>query len=91
MNTPLNFEDLFRTDVPEEWAGHVAYTVSSILRASRLALENENGGLCSDGEKIHAVADVLEIAEALNSIVIDGVERLQRDCGHSIAGKEAAA
>lgn len=78
MKTSFSFEGLFRTDAPEAWSQHVAYTVSSLIRTARLALENETSGLCRDDQKFHAVADTLEIAEALNSIVIDGTETLQR-------------
>jgi|TARA_R110000796_G_scaffold206382_2_gene322745 hypothetical protein len=77
MKTSFSFEGLFRADAPAGWSQHVAHTVSSLIRTARLALENDTSGLCGDNEKFHAVADTLEIAEALNSIVIDGTDKFE--------------
>ena len=77
MKGSFSFEDHFQTDAPERWSQHVAYTVGSLIRTARLALENDTSGMCGDNEKFHAVADTLEIAEALNSIVINGTEKLE--------------
>jgi hypothetical protein len=91
MKSRFPLEDVIRTDAPQEWAAHLAYSVSSLIRVARLALENETSGLGTDAEKAGAVADALEVAEALNSIVINGTERLQMEVERGIWKKEEAA
>ncbi|WP_265502210.1 hypothetical protein [Paracoccus beibuensis] len=88
---PLKIEDIIRTDEPMQWANHVAYAVGSLILTARLALENDSSGICNEDQKANAVADVLEIAEALNDVVIEGAEFLQRQTGHGIWKKDDAA
>lgn len=89
MNFPL--EDLIKTDAPEEWCHNLAYLTESLIIAAHLAAENDNSGLFTDTTRQHAVANTLEVARALISIVIDGAEGLQRKAGAGLCEKGDAA
>lgn len=82
---------IIRADDPKQWAEHLSGLVGSLILTSRLALENDGSGICSDEQRAYAVAKCLEAAEALNDIVIDGAEGLERAAGISLMSKREGA
>ncbi|TNH41264.1 hypothetical protein [Paracoccus haeundaensis] len=79
------------SDRPGEVSNTLAYRVSSLLRVARLALENDNSGWTTEEQTRGAVGDVLEIAEALQDIIVDGTEQMHRDLGTAVRKLEARA
>lgn len=76
-------EQIIAVETPEDWAEALAHTARSMIRTARLALENCDSGFCTEEAKAHAVADTLEMAEALLSVTVDGAELMSRKlkCG----------
>jgi len=66
---------------PKEHTSDFAYTVLSLTRVARLALENNTSGAFSEEEKSGAVATQLELIEALVAVIIDGAEVMEQTLG----------
>lgn len=57
-----------------------AYAAASLVTTARFALENDAGGIGSEN-RVSAAAVVLEMAEAMMMVVIDGAEGFERAAG----------
>lgn len=69
--------DVFKEVSPEDHCVDFAYTVSTLVKVGRLALENDAGGTGSE-HKDKAVAVLLDVIEAMIAVVIDGAEGFER-------------
>jgi hypothetical protein len=70
-----------RTAAPADLADSLSYTVFALVRICRIALENDTSG---EANREADVAAVLELTEAIASIVIDGTETLSREAKRGI-------
>ncbi|MEQ3642850.1 MAG: hypothetical protein ABNH17_07385 [Paracoccus sp. (in: a-proteobacteria)] len=79
MTYPFKIEKLIQTDDQKNWAHECTTSAMSLVLTARLALENDEGGICRDVERIAVVADTLAIAYALMLVAADGVDLMQRE------------
>ena len=84
----ITIADLRATD-PRDIADDLAFTVSALVTASRLTLENDGSGV-SDVLRIAAASTVLELAEQLLGVLGDGASELQRETGRGLWAKPTA-
>ena len=70
-----------RTAAPADLADALSYTVFALIRTCRIALENDTSG---EANREADVAAVLELTEAIASIVIDGTEALSREARRGV-------
>lgn len=82
---------IIRPDDPAQWAYDLSYTVSALIETARLALDNETdakGGHNIEGRA--AVSNTLEVAYALQAVVIDGSEVMSRELKTGLFRRESA-
>lgn len=84
-------EEIIKTDDPQRWANNLTYMVEAIILTARCALENDGSATAPDEARCHAVANTLEVAQALLAIVNEGTDKLQRDAGIGLFNRSAAA
>lgn len=73
----ITIEELRSAD-PRDLTGKLAFTASALVRASRLALENDGSGV-SDVVRIGDAGTVLEVAELLLGVLEEGACLLERE------------
>lgn len=72
-------ENLIHTDDHKNWAHECNSSAMSLVLTARLALQNDEGSICPDADRMCVVADTLEVAYALMRITAEGVDQMQRE------------
>lgn len=79
MTYPFTIDKLIQADNQKDWAADCANKAMALVLTARLALENDEGGICPHVERTSVVADTLEIAYSLMAIAAEGAEMMQRE------------
>lgn len=76
MTYQLSLDRIIRADRPEDWTERLSSVAMSMVHAARLALDNDNAGWSTDEQRVIAIADTLEVAEALLAVADIGISTL---------------
>lgn len=79
MTYPFLIEKLIDTDDHKNWAHECNSSAMSLVLTARLALQNDEGIACTDGDRMCVVADTLGVAYALMKVAADGIDLMQRE------------
>lgn len=79
MTYPFTIDKLIQAENQKDWAADCANKAMALVLTARLALENDEGGICPHIERTSVVADTLEIAYSLMAIAAEGAEMMQRE------------
>lgn len=78
MTYPFLMQNLIDTDDHKDWAHECNSVAMSLVLTAQLALQNDEGTFCPDGDRMCVVADTLGVAYALMRITAEGVDQMQR-------------
>lgn len=71
-------ENLIDTEDHKNWAHECNSSAMALVLTARLALQNDEGTICPDDDRLCVVADTLGVAYALMRITAEGVDQMQR-------------
>ena len=82
--------DMFKDVVPEEHCLSFAYTVNALARIGLLTAENDASGIISEVQKEADLATLVQMINAMMTVVIDGAEDLAARAKKTAAPKEVS-